>query len=212
MKQHSAVLRTILLIAVPLCLLAVAVVLVLQLMDSFPGNDSGSQNSGSQSMEQPGTTDASEPVSTDPQATAHTVGQLVLYYGGNDLIQSQSETGVYTLLPTGATQDVPRLDLQVLSGSLRDLQENEVQQLAVALLQAYYVDAPAADTISVTQDTELGNAYILEVPAVEDTPALAARVRFLEAMDGLWYVILLDTAAETSSTALVNAYETARTS
>lgn len=207
MKQHSALLRFILLIAVPLCLLAVAVVLFFQLMNSFSLTDTGSQ-----SVEQLGNTDVSDPVTADPQTTAHTVGQLVLYYAGNDLIQSENEAGVYTLLPAGAIQDVPRLDLQFLSGSLRDLQEHEIQQLAVALLQAYYADAPAAETISVTQDTALRNAYVLEVPVVEDTPALAARVRFLETKEGLWYVILLDTTAETSSTALVNAYETARTS
>ena len=52
-------------------------------------------------------------------------------------------------------------------------------------------------------------AFILNVPATEEIPAITARVRFLDAQDGLWYLTLLYPSEGQAPGSLLRAYESA---
>ena len=210
MKKRKLEPRTILLVAIPLCLLAVALFFLIRAMNSIGSPADGAADPSQQLSEdgqQGHSSSTGDDVSSSQSAQAQTIGQLVLYYDDGVLERVDGDNGLVSLLPDDAEQ-VPRLDLQPLGGSMQDLSDAEIQRLAVGLLQAYYVDAPATDAIAVSADQTLQHAFFLEVPATEDAPALTAQVRFLEASDGLWYLLLLHASEETAPADLLAAYET----
>ena len=89
------------------------------------------------------------------------------------------------------------------------LSQAEAQKLAAGILQSYYVDAPAADQVTVKEDTSLEKAFTMETPAFGDAPAVRARVRFFQAGQTLWYVTLLQAADAQENEVLTTVFETA---
>ena len=212
MEKRKVNVRVILLVAVLVVALAAALVVLLRLFGSFQSADTAVQTPNGQQTtapEQPtqgdGGTESRPAAGTLP---SHAVGSLTLYYAEGALQEVPVAEGVTSLLPDW-NETLPRLDAQRLDGSLEDLTDGELQQLAVGLVQAYYVDAPATGEISAAADDAVSDGLRLELPATDDAPALSARVRFLEAADGLWYVALLSPGGETVPDALTTAYETA---
>lgn len=199
--------RTIVILAVIVCLVAAAVFLLLRFFPSFGSRAETTPNTAQQDTDSPAVSvgGSEEPVSS--QASDQKIGSLTVAYSDAELIRVDGDNGLVTLL-SDAAQALPRLDLQNLDGSLQDLTDEEIQQLAVGMVQAYYVDAPVSDTISVTVDQTLLHAYLVDVPAASDAPALSAQVRFLEASDGLWCLVLLHAADQDAPAALLSAYET----
>ena len=215
-KQRKKVdLRTILLVAIPVCVLIVALVFLVRLFGSFQSDPAETQDQSQQSVETSGQTD--RPASSDGEQTsgldlpAQTVGGLTVYYEDGVLHRVDGEGDLVTLLPD-LDEPTVRLDMQPLNGSLGDLEQEEIQRLAVGLLQGYYVDAPETSSITAAADESLQYAWSLEAPATDDAPALSARVRFLETDDDLWYLLLLCPSGEEIPDALTTAYETATVS
>ncbi len=198
MEKRKVNVRVILLIAVLVVALAAALVVLLRLFGSFQSADTAVQTPDGQQ-----TTAPEQPTQGDGGTESRT-----LYYAEGALQEVSVAEGVTSLLPDW-NETLPRLDAQRLDGSLEDLTDGELQQLAVGLVQAYYVDAPATGEISAAADDAVSDGLRLELPATDDAPALSARVRFLEAADGLWYVALLSPGGETVPDALTTAYETA---
>ncbi len=142
-----------------------------------------------------------------PRAEEHLYGQLQLFYDKDTLVQTSEDPKTQiALLPEGA-DELPRLDGQCLDAP--GLSEEQRVRLAAGLVQAYYTDPPATESVTVTPDPALPSAYRLEAPALEEAPALTARVRFLAAGTELWYLVLLCPAGEEAPAALVDAYESA---
>lgn len=137
----------------------------------------------------------------------HLYGTLRLSYDGTALVSETEDPKTRITLLTGEGESLPRLDAQVLDGP--GLGESERVRLAAGLLQAYYTDPPAAEAITVSPDPDLESGYMVSVPAVGDTPAMAARVRFLQDGAKLWYVVLLYQDENTPGDALTAAYENA---
>lgn len=208
MKNRRVNPRTLILIAAIVCLAAVVVVLLIRFFPSFGSRTETTPNTTQQDSDTSPVTTGGSDATEGPQMSSQKIGSLTVSFADGELTRVDGETGLVTLLPDAA-RDLPRMDLQNLDGSLQDLSEEELQQLAVGLLQAYYVDAPAADTITVTADQTFLHAFLVEVPANGDTPALSAQVRFLEASNGLWYLVLLHASGEDAPNPLVTAYETA---
>ena len=210
-KQRKKIdVRTALLVAIPVCVLIVALVFLVRLFGSFQSDPAETQDQPS--AETSGQTDL--PSASQPELPegldlpAQTVGGLTLYYADGALQRVDGEGSLVTLLPD-LDEPTVRLDMQPLNGSIQDLEQAEIQRLAVGLLQSYYVDAPETSAITAAADESLQYAWSLEAPATGDAPALSARVRFLEASDGLWYLLLLRPSAEKAPDALTTAYETA---
>lgn len=206
--KHRVNPRTVVLIAVIVCLVAAAVVLLIRFFPSFGGDQQQEQEQIQQDPDRPSSPAVGVDGEDEPQTSAHQIGQLTVSFDDSALTRVDSEGGLVTLLPDDA-RPLPRLDLLNLDGSLLVLTDEEIQQLAVGLVQSYYVGAPATAEIQVTTDETMLNAFFLDVPAAGDTPALSAQVRFLEASDGLWCLLLLHEAADAAPTALIAAYETA---
>ena len=207
--KHRVNPRTVVLIAVIVCLVAAAVVLLIRFFPSF--GDAPQQEQVQESPDAPLSPAVGTEDTDASSVSAHQIGQLTVSFAEGALTRVDSDNGLVTLLPDTA-RDLPRLDFLNLEGSLQDLTEEEIQQLAVGLVQAYYVDAPAASELTVTVDETMLHAFFLEVPAVDDASALSAQVRFLETSDGLWCLLLLHTADEAAPSALLSAYETAAAS
>ncbi len=211
MKKRKEHLRTALLVAIPVCLLIAALVFLLQAMGSFGDPDAGTAQGDPVEEGYRDPAHASDPQTGQTGADAgeaHAIGRLTLYYDENTLRRADGENGLVTLLADGA-EELPRMDLQLLDGSLQELDAGEIRRLAVGLLQAYYVDAPASDRVTADEDPALEHAFILNVPAAEEIPAITARVRFLDAQDGLWYLTLLYPSEGQAPGSLLRAYESA---
>ena len=200
--------RTVVLIAAVVVVLAAAVVLLIRFFPSFGSQTAAEPGTVQQDEDRPTVSDGAGDGTETLQAPGHAIGSLTVHYADGALTRTDGDGGLVTLQPD-PLQALPRLDLQKLDGSLQDLTDAEIQRLATGLVQAYYVDAPAAGELTVTADQTLLHAFLLEVPAVEDAPALSAQVRFLEASDGLWYLTLLYPAGETVPDGLQSAYENA---
>lgn len=198
--------RTILVVAVIVCLVAAAVFLLIRFFPTFGSRTETAPDTTQQDSDAP-LVSAGDGKEEDTETASRKIGALTVTFADGALTRVDGDGGLVTLLPDEA-RNLPRLDLQNLEGSLQDLSDEEILRLAVGLVQAYYVDAPAADTITVTADQTLLHAFLLEVPAAGDTPALTAQVRFLEESDGLWYLVLLHAADEDAPSALLSAYET----
>ena len=235
-KQRKVDLRTILLMALLVCALIAALILLVRLFGFIRLDSAETQDQSQQSAEtfsqtdRPASSDREQttgldlpaqpfeqtecPASSDREQTmgldlpAQTFGGLTVYYEDSVLHRVDGEGNLATLLPNPEKQTV-RLDMQPLDGVLKDLEQEEIQRLAVGLLQSYYVDAPETASITAVADESLQYAWSLEVPATGGAPALSARVRFLEADDGLWYLLLLWPSEEEAHDALITAYETA---
>lgn len=132
-------------------------------------------------------------------------GALAMTMDGT-LRADKADVNRVTLHP--GEDELPRLDAQALPA--RKLSAEGDAALAAGLLQAYYADPPAADAIRVTADTGLDRAYFLQTDAVGDTPAMAARVRFLQSGSELWYLILVFPDGDQPADGLTTAYATAR--
>ena len=212
MNKGKVNVRVVVLVVVLAAALVAAVIVLMRLLGSFQSPTTPAQDPGQQTTDAPQT--GEPPAETDDAAPenlpAQSVGKLTLYYADDALQRVDSESGLTTLL-TG-TEQLPRLDLQRVDGSLQELTDAELQRLSVGLVQSYYVDAPATDAISAAADGVLQDAWVVETPATDDAPALTARVRFLEGSDGLWYLLLLCPAEEQVPDALMTAYETASAS
>ena len=188
MKKRKEHLRTALLVAIPVCLLIAALVFLLQAMGSFGDPDAGTAQGDPVEEGYRDPAHASDPQTGQTGADAgeaHAIGRLTLYYDENTLRRADGENGLVTLLADGA-EELPRMDLQ-----------------------PYYVDAPAADRVTADEDPALEHAFILNVPAAEEIPAITARVRFLDAQDGLWYLTLLYPSEGQAPGSLLRAYESA---
>ena len=151
-----------------------------------------------------------EPLSGDEEEPGqsleeHLYGTLRLSYDKNALTSETEDPKTRVTLLEKDGETLPRLDAQVLNGT--DLGDAERIRLAVGLLQAYYTDPPETEAVRVGPDPDLELGYVLEVPAVGETPDMAARVRFLPTGAKLWYVVLLYPKESTPVEALVTAYE-----
>ena len=140
-----------------------------------------------------------------PSLEEHLYGTLRLSYDKNALVSETESPKTRVTLLTKEGEALPRLDAQVLDGS--GLGDSEQIRLAVGLLQAYYTDPPATEAVTVGPDPDLESGYVLEAPAVGDTPAMEARVRFLPTGAKLWYVVLLSPKETAPGDALAAAYE-----
>ena len=145
----------------------------------------------------------------DPNLEEHLYGTLRLFYDKDDLISETEDPKTRITLLEREGESLPRLDAQVLDGP--GLGESERVRLAVGLLQAYYTDPPATEAVKVGPDPEMESGYVLEAPAVGETPEMLARVRFLPAGAKLWFVVLLYQKDSLPGEALVTAYEGAVT-
>lgn len=141
----------------------------------------------------------------DPSLEEHLYGTLRLSYDKNALVSETEDPKTRVTLLGKDGDTLPRLDAQVLNGP--GLGESERLRLAVGLLQAYYTDPPASEAVSVSPDPEMESGYVLEVPAVGETQAMTARVRFLPTGAKLWYMVLLYPNGTAPVEALVTAYE-----
>lgn len=117
--------------------------------------------------------------------------KLALTYDDTAL-QLVEQDDLYTLLEHSG-EAVPRMDLQRLYGKLADLTREELQWLAVSMVQEYYYMPPAAEEMTVSDEHRTDTAYSATVaaPAYKDAPAVSAQVQLLQVHDQLWYVILL---------------------
>ena len=142
---------------------------------------------------------------TGPKLEEHLYGTLRLAYDKKALVSETESPKTRVTLLTKEGEALPRLDAQVLDGS--GLEEAEQIRLAVGLLQAYYTDPPETEAVTAGPDPDLELGYVLEAPAVGETPAMAARVRFLPTGAKLWYVVLLYQKDTPPGDALTAAYE-----
>ncbi len=117
--------------------------------------------------------------------------KLALTYD-EQALQLVEQDDLYTLLELSG-EAVPRMDLQRLYGKLADLSDEELQWLAVSMVQEYYYMPPAAEEITVSDElrTETGYFVTVQAPAYKDAAAVSAQVQLLQVQDQLWYVILL---------------------
>lgn len=141
----------------------------------------------------------------DPKLEEHLYGTLRLSYDKETVTSETEDPKTRVTLLDKKGDELPRLDAQVLNGS--GLEESERVRLAVGLAQAYYTDPPASETVNVSPDPELESGYVLEIPAVGETQAMTARVRFLPTGAKLWYLTLLYPSGTTPGEGLVTAYE-----
>lgn len=142
---------------------------------------------------------------TGPDEEEHLYGTLRMSYDGNALVSETEDPKTRITLLTKEGETLPRLDAQVLDGAA--LGESERVRLAVGLLQAYYTDPPSSKTLNAAPDADLEQGYVVEAPAVGETPAMTARVRFLPTGPKLWYLVLLYPSGTAPDEALVTAYE-----
>ncbi|MCI8524793.1 MAG: hypothetical protein HFF17_02495 [Oscillospiraceae bacterium] len=213
MKEKSTFLKILPYLLVVLVIMVFAVVLFLFLR---PGDAADAP---------PPQTDASETVTPPPAqgdappapiqtpddasvtaATTYAYGALRLDMPGELLLEeNRDKTRVTVRLDT---ETLPRLDGQQLQA--KQPTDEEYLRLAAGLLQAYYADPPETAGITVTPQADLPHAYAVETSARGETPAMTARVRFLQTGNELWYLILLSPAGEDPGAALTSVFETAR--
>ena len=88
---------------------------------------------------------------------------------------------------------MPRMDLQQLSGSLSELENETAERLCIGILQAYYYTAPETQAITISQTARATDSYtaVLSAPAYEGAPAVAAKIRLMQLDKQLWYAIVL---------------------
>ncbi len=223
MGDHTSKRRGLLIAVIVLLLAAVGVVVYWLLF--HPSGDSVQKLPQLEEPREPpqNETPAAPPSSANPAEPAepvepeeptdlpepHDFGTLRLYYDPGAL-QSEERDDQMTFRPLQYTDEFPRLDAQTLTG--QDLTAEERTRLAVGLLQAYYADPPATADVSVTEDTGLDQGYFLRCDAMGEIPAMAARVRFLEADAQLWYLILLYSDGDTPDETLNAVFESASVS
>lgn len=117
-------------------------------------------------------------------------GALSVTYDANRMELTESED-LYSITEKG--ENAARLDIQRLKGSLHDLTQADKKSLAMGLLQAYYHVPPATQTITVTEEAELADSYViaLSAPASGETPAANAKIQLMQSRGRLWYAIML---------------------
>lgn len=122
-------------------------------------------------------------------------------------VQLVEQDELYTLLELSG-EAVPRMDLQRLYGKLADLTHEELQWLAVSMVQEYYYLPPAAEEMTVSDELRTDTGYFVTVtaPAYKDAAAVCAQVQLLQVHDQLWYVILL-TGEGSEAPALQQAFD-----
>lgn len=140
-----------------------------------------------------------------PNLEEHLYGTLRLSYDKNALVSETESPKTRVTLLAKEGEALPRLDAQVLDGT--GLGDSEQIRLAVGLLQAYYTDPPETEAVTVGPDPDMESGYVLEAPAVGETPAMTARVRFLPTGAKLWYLVLLCPKETAPGDALAAAYE-----
>ncbi len=145
------------------------------------------------------------PAPADPQA--HTFGSLTLHYD-EAAVTADGDDGK-TRVTLRTTEDAtPRLDAQKLTRT--QMSDAQAQAAAIGILQAYYADPPATDTLTAAADAAVSGGYTLTAPATGDTPAMAARVRFLTDGSATWFLILVWPDGETPDSTLTAVYEGAQ--
>lgn len=134
-------------------------------------------------------------------STVTLVGQkLALTYDPGALKLSENG-GLYTLLPASGGK-LPRMDMQQLSSSLDELADEDLNRLAIGILQAYYYVAPKTEDVVLSETEKTENSYftVLDAPAYEQAPAMRAKFRLIQAGSQLWYAIeLLPEDADTTA-------------
>ena len=119
-------------------------------------------------------------------------GKLLVTYDDTKLKLTTDGEGLYSLIGTDGSQ-MPRMDLQQLSGSLSELENDAAERLCIGILQAYYYTAPETQAITISQTARATDSYtaVLSAPAYEGAPAVAAKIRLMQLDKQLWYAIVL---------------------
>lgn len=119
-------------------------------------------------------------------------GKLLVTYDDTKLKLTTDGEGLYSLIGTDGSQ-MPRMDLQQLSGSLSELENETAERLCIGILQAYYYTAPETQAITLSQTARATDSYtaVLSAPAYEGAPAVAAKIRLMQLDKQLWYAIVL---------------------
>lgn len=214
MKEKSTFLKILpyLLVVLVVALFAVVLVIFLRPSDATE-NPPAETDTTVTAPETPAVTDGEPPAPIQTPddaavtaATTYTYGSMRLEMPGDLLLEeNRDKTRISVRL---GTETLPRLDGQQLQ-AMAPSGEEEVR-LAAGLLQAYYADPPETDAITVTADADLDHAYTVETAAQGETPAMAARVRFLQRGNELWYLILLHDAGEEPAAPLQSVFESAQ--
>ena len=119
-------------------------------------------------------------------------GKLLVTYDDTKLKLTTDGEGLYSLIGTDGSQ-MPRMDLQQLSGSLSELENETAERLCIGILQAYYYTAPETQAITISQTARATDSYtaVLSAPTYEGAPAVAAKIRLMQLDKQLWYAIVL---------------------
>ena len=119
-------------------------------------------------------------------------GALTGYYDAAAMAGNvDADTGVTSVVLQ--EESMARVDVQGISGSFDLLTEEEMQRVAVGILQAYYYVAPATADISCTDAVMSETDYTVQLsaPATSEAPAAVATVRLIKADGRLWYAAAL---------------------
>lgn len=134
-------------------------------------------------------------------------GRLLVYYDPEALKLTTDGEGLYSLVGLdGAT--TPRVDLQALPAALSELENDELERLAIGIVQAYYYLAPETGDFTVSSAERTADGYSAELlaPAYDGAPAVTAKVRLMQLDKKLWYAVaLLPEGADT--TAVLQAFD-----
>ncbi len=117
--------------------------------------------------------------------------KLALTYD-EQALQLVEQDDLYTLLELSG-EVVPRMDLQRLYGKLEDLSGEELRWLAVSMVQEYYYLPPAAEEITVSDESRTENGYFVTVhaPAYKDAAAVTGQIQLLQVHEQMWYAVML---------------------
>ena len=119
-------------------------------------------------------------------------GALVGYFDEETMdLSADTTTGLTSIVLS--EESGARVDVQSVSGSFELLTEDEMQRVAVGILQAYYYAAPATADISCTDAVLTDRDYTVQLsaPATAEAPAATATVRLMKADGRLWYAAAL---------------------
>lgn len=124
--------------------------------------------------------------------TTFLVGQKLALTYDPDQLKLTENSGLYTLLPISGGK-TPRMDMQQLPTSLDALTDEELDRLAIGILQAYYYVAPKTEDIVLRDTEKTENSYftVLTAPAYENVPEMNARLRMIQVGSQLWYAVML---------------------
>jgi len=177
-----------------LLLLAAALITVVILLLRSPGSppepsqEQTAQTSHVQQTEQP---EVFQPPFEG--TTKFLAGQkLALTYDEEKLQLTEDSNGLYSLTPVTG-ESTPRMDLQRLYGALDELSQEDLQWLAVSMVQEYYFMAPPAEKITLQEEAMTDTSYtaVLEAPAYLGANPVRMKLQLLQIHGQLWYVTML---------------------